>query len=378
MTEQETTTEEARQMIYGDNPPAPDHEDPEPVDIIGEIVNYLNTYMVFQTSDQPLALALWAVHTYTFDPSFPRSPWLTPYMYVNSNGPACGKSVLLELLEGIVRNPVTAGSLTASSLYRLVGDVKPTIMLDEVDTIAWNGADEGLRNTYNTGYKHNGFTYRTEGGEAVKFHTFAAKLLAGIRDDRNEIPRTILTRAIPINLAPKPADAEVEPFYSFMAGPVAEELAARIRIWVKQNALAIAEYMPKPDERLHSRQFELAFSLLGIARVAGCEQEAREAIIRLLAPEPEKERPEVRVFRIIKEAFDNQETEIGIGDKIHTATICAALGGINGKALSGILRPRGIDGNNTVQVGVKADGKPDVRKGYWRHQFVETWKEMGL
>jgi hypothetical protein len=338
-----------------------------PIDIIEEITSYLKRYMVFTNEDQPLALALWAIHTHTFSPGFPRAPWVTPYLYVNSAGPACGKTLLIELLEGIVLNPEKGGSMSSATMYRLIEAVHPTIMVDEVDTI-WNGAkNEDLRNTLNTGYKHGGYTWRTEGGEPVKFSTFTPKLLAGIRDSQHEIPETVRTRSIPITLHRKPAGSQTEIYYSFMGGPVAERIAELIVTWVKVYALKISEYMPKPVQDMTPRGFEISMPLLQIAHAAGIETQAREALVRLLAPEPEKEDTQARMLRIIWEAFDLS----GL-DKIHTATLCEALGGVTGKHLANSLKPLGITGNNTMQIGTK------VAKGYWRYQFEEAWERMGI
>lgn len=339
----------------------------EPVSILDQITGYLNRWMVFSNEDHPLILALWVLHTYTFQESFPRAPWVTPYLYVNSSGPACGKTLLLDLLKPITYAARLTGDMSSAAMFRRIEESRPTLLIDEVDTI-WNGAKhDDLRRTLNTGYKHGGSTDRVSGNTVETFSTFCPKVLAGIRDHVSEIPQTILSRSIPITLTRKSSDEKRETWYSFIAEPIGEELAAIAKAWIIVNAEKIISHMPEPGYGLESRQFEISMPLLQIAHALGVEQEARDALAVLLAPEPEKELPIVTALRTIKQAYDEGEA-----DKLYSRDL-AALFGWSTKKLSATLKPLGIDGSNTMQV----DGAP-AAKGYWRSQFVESWERFGI
>lgn len=334
--------------------------------IIDQISDYTCRYMAFADQDQPLIIALWTLHTWTFSETFPRKPWTTPYLYVHSAQKQSGKTLLIDLLESIVLNPERTVDMSSSVLFRLIEAVQPTLFIDEVDTI-WSGArNEALRGILNGGYKHGGYVWRTEALEPRKFATFSPKLLSGI--DNGQLPDTVRDRSIPIKLQRKTPDSKVEIYYSMDAGPEAETLTGLISAWVDTNGKRISEYRPAPIEDINPRAFEIAFPLLQIAHTAGCEPEARAAMSRLLAPQPDKDTPEVSVLRSIRTLFDDTGAS-----KLHTQTILDRLatdmdGSMNGKKLGTILALFDISGSNTMIIN-------NYRaKGYNRYQFKDAWE----
>lgn len=336
--------------------------------ILDEIKDYLNTYMVFPEPDQDTIVALWSLHTWTFSPSFPRSPWTTPYLYVHSPEKQSGKSLLIELCESLTLNPEKMLGTTSSVLFRLIESRRPALFIDEVDTIWTNGgsSNEEMRKVLNGGYKHGGYIWRNapgpDGPEPQQFSTFCPKFLAGI-DDGN-LPDTIADRAIPIRLRRKRPDEKRELYYSFMAGPKAEELSTHIKEWISTNAVKIAEYMPTPIEEMNPRGFEISMPLLQIAHALKIEKRVREVLKGFLAPRPEKDSPGVALLRAIKAAFDAEGA-----DALHTATILTHLGSSwNGKLMASRLRPYEITSPQPVLVNNK------YLKGYYRHQFEDAWE----
>ena len=103
--------------------------------ILNEISDYLTTYMHFENPDHAFVLSLYVLHTYTFSPNFPRAPWTTPYIYISSTGPACGKSLLLDLLSNLCHRSRKTGSMSAAAMFRIIEDMQPTLMVDEIDTV---------------------------------------------------------------------------------------------------------------------------------------------------------------------------------------------------------------------------------------------------
>jgi len=333
--------------------------------ITDAIQTYLKTYMAFPDDDQPLIVALWILHTWTFSQSFPRKPWTTPYLYVHSPEKQSGKSLLIELSESLVLNPEKVLGMTSAVLFNLIEQRQPALFIDEVDTI-WSGAkNEELRGVLNGGYKHGGYIWRNrpgpDGPEPTKFSTFCPKLLAGI--DNGQLPDTIADRCIPIRLRRKREDQQTEIYYAFMAGPIAESLAAEIGDWVSANAEKIIDYMPKPLQGISPRAFEISMPLLQIAHALGIEKTAREALSRLLAPQPEKDSPGIALLRKIREIFDETGAE-----KLHTQMILERLGDSwNGKLLSNRLRPYEIEPPTIILIGNKN------LRGYYRHNFDDAW-----
>ena len=342
--------------------------------IADKIEEYLNTYMVFPDPDQAKVVALWVLHTWTFAESFAAKPMTTPYLYINSEGPRSGKTLLIDLLEPIALNSERTIDMTSSVMFRLIETVHPTLFVDEVDAV-WSGAkNEGLRGVLNGGYKHSGYVWRNVGGEPTKFGTFSPKLLAGI--DNGMLPDTVASRSIPIRLrrvatlddqgqlvAPDGSTREI--YYSFMAEEAADQIVKEIQAFMAEWTAHWTRYTPKPIPGINPRAWEIAFPLVQVAHALGIEDETRELLARVLAPQPEKDSPGVAMLRTIKAAFEDRKA-----DKLHTADICAALGeGWNGKLLSARLREFHVTPPTTMIVGNR------TLKGYYKHQFKTAWED---
>jgi hypothetical protein len=63
-------------------------------------------------------------------PSFDISPRLA----ITSPEKQCGKTTLLDVLSCLAWRPMTTGSITAASIFRVVEKVQPTLLIDEADT----------------------------------------------------------------------------------------------------------------------------------------------------------------------------------------------------------------------------------------------------
>lgn len=68
------------------------------------------------TDVQADAVALWAQHTHAMDAADS-----TPYLRITSDGPASGKTRLLEVCEQLVHNPWLTGRVTGPAMVRKVG-----------------------------------------------------------------------------------------------------------------------------------------------------------------------------------------------------------------------------------------------------------------
>jgi hypothetical protein len=333
---------------------------PEAIMITDTITTYLNRFMSFRDEDQPLTIALWVLHTYTFSESFPWGPWTTPYLYVHSSESRSGKTTLIDLLEPIVLNAERATDMSSAAMFRLIETVQPALFIDEVDTL-WSGAkNETMRSTLNGGYKRGGYTWRSVGGEAVKFNTFCPKLLAGI--DNGHLPETVGSRCLPIELTRMPTNAATETYYAHLAGPEAEAVSDAIVDFISEYAQHVSsdQYTPKPIDGLNPRHFEIVMPLLQVAHYLNIEEEARAMFLRIFATKPRKDTTEAASLRIIRNLFDELHTE-----KLHTATICVALGeGWNGKLLGKrITEPLEIGSPTTFGWNGR------TAKGYYRFQF---------
>jgi uncharacterized protein DUF3631 len=118
-------------------------------------------------------LALWVVHTYAFE-----LREVTTYVGIESPEKRCGKTTLLTVLSKLVNRPVLASNISSPAFFRVIEEVKPTLLIDEADTFL-QGNDE-LRGILNSGYsRDSAFVWRV-GGQAAKVRSAEGRV-AGVR-----------------------------------------------------------------------------------------------------------------------------------------------------------------------------------------------------
>lgn len=330
--------------------------------ILDEIASFLERFLVFQDAMYSRIIALWILHTWTFGEFFPMRPWVTPYLYIWSKTPRAGKSTVIRVARALCLNPEVSGDITSAALFKLIESEHPTLLIDEVDTV-FNGSGEGnesFRRSLNTGYEASGTATRGVGKEVQKYSTFCAKLLAGINSLDSDLPETVRTRSIPVELVtahPK------ERFYAHKAGPEAMLLAEKIDAWIRSHGEAIISYEPELIESMDPRAFEISFPLLQLAHALGVEAEIRTALIRMLAPPLPKDEPHVALLRQIREVFDEKGR-----DKVHTAEILEKLGDSwNGHLLKSRIKPYVVGDAENFRVNGKGG------RGYRRAQFADAF-----
>jgi hypothetical protein len=162
--------------------------------LVSDLTAFIESYVVM-TEAQTLVVALWAIHTHCFQ-AFEQ----TPYLAVTSPEKQCGKSRLLEVIELLVARPWMAIVPSEAVLYRQVHFSKPTLLLDEVDTIFNPQAAkyyEGHRAILNAGHRQGAMVPRCVGPkqQIENFRTYCPKMLAGI----GTLPDTVADRSVPIN-----------------------------------------------------------------------------------------------------------------------------------------------------------------------------------
>jgi putative DNA primase/helicase len=142
-----------------------------------------------------VALALWSVGTYCFDEFR-----IWPRLLINSPEKRCGKTSLLEILGAIVKRALSASNCTPASMFRVIDQVQPTLLLDEGDTFL--NSSEELRGIVNCGHsKATGFVVRCTGDEhnVQRFSAWSPLAIAMI----GQPPGTIVDRSICVSLRRK-------------------------------------------------------------------------------------------------------------------------------------------------------------------------------
>jgi hypothetical protein len=290
-------------------------------DILAQVEEFLCRYIAFRGAAQSPVIALWVAHSHAiaaFD--------YTPYLHVSSPEKRCGKSRLLDLLILLVRAAWCAVSPSEAVIYRKIAQSCPTLLLDEVDTIFSGGKDEnkeGLRALLNAGFTRSATVPRCVGPqhEIKDFPVFCAKVIAGI----GRLPDTVADRSVPIILARKTREQNVERFRTRDAAGFAEGIRAALAAWAGDETTItnLRAARPMLPDFLGDRQADICEPLLAIADAAGGEwpERARTALAELFAGgEGDADSLGTKLLDAMRHAF----TEAGT-DRLSTDQILDAL-----------------------------------------------------
>jgi hypothetical protein len=249
---------------------------------------------------QRILLALWVIHTYLVDVADQ-----TPYIAITSPEPRCGKSFLLELLELLVSKGWYVTGPSEPVVFRTIHGSQPTLLLDEYDTIFGPKTaqfHEGLRQLLNVGHRPGARVPRCVGQSLTPqdFNVYCPKALGGI----GHLPATVADRAIVILMKRKTPNENVDQFRKRRvianAGPVAE----KIRTWAGENREALKGAEPELPEQLNDRMQDACECLIAIADLLGDGELARQAIIEVVAEEPEShETTKLKVLRDLRTLY---------------------------------------------------------------------------
>ncbi len=342
----------------------------KPNPLVSELTDFIKRFVVMGDA-KTLVVAMWIIHTHCVESSVQ-----TPYLAVTSPERQCGKSRLLEVMELLVARPWMAVLPSEAVVYRNISENKPTLLLDEVDTI-FNPrtADkyEGLRALLNAGHRRGATVPRCVGSsnEVVEFSTFGPKVLAGI----GMLPDTVADRSIPVRLERKRRDEKVERFNRRSVEPESAGLRERIEAWAKSNAAALdGVQVPMPEE-LSDREQDGCECLVAIAKKLKCSVRVRKALIELFTSErlDDQESMRLRLLRDIQKVFGDRKV-------MSTEALISALYAIEEAPWSNYygrgLEPRDV-GNllrqfdvSSTTVALKGGSR---KKGYKRDDLSEAW-----
>jgi hypothetical protein len=256
--------------------PADDKPHPEPVKL-GPLLELLTERMrshVAFTENQALAVALWAVFTWTHD-AFTHSPQLL----VTSVEANSGKSTLLGLVGLLARKGLQLISPSPAVTFRIIEAWHPTLICDEADDQFKDNPD--LRSVFNSGWTRGSGVPRChpETNEPEIFHTFCPKAI-GMKGKR--IPDTTLSRCIVVEMKRKKPGTNVKDFDHLDD----ERLASTRRLmarWARDNINRLRTTNPTMPEGFENRLRANWRPLLAIAELAGADwaKAARNAAIEL-------------------------------------------------------------------------------------------------
>lgn len=272
--------------------------------IIQDIVARNKRYCYLEKHEH-LVIAFWILHTHLFGKpdelrdvaSIARTCKQTPYLLFTSAESGTGKSLVLDLVAELVRNPV-GGDVSAAYSARVVEtNNRPTLIVDELGGIfrSQEGTDHQMVTVWKNGWttgRGSSYGRVAKNEETRSWSTFCPKMGACVGRDLN-IDEQLSRRFI--NIRMEPHDEEVDELeqihldYDSQEDATANEdrlLRERCQTYCQNNedAIAIAWKKikrPKTSETLGPKERQKYRSLLALAEHAGMYSELEKAVLVL-------------------------------------------------------------------------------------------------
>ncbi len=350
---------------------------PPPVDgaaILDELRATVTRYVILPTPEAADAVTLWIAATHA-QPAWAHAPRLV----IRAPEKRCGKSRLLDIVEGTCHNPLITVNASPAAVYRAIGvdTSPPTLLVDEADTIFGGknaDANEDLRGLLNAGHQRNRPTIRWDHNTRTleKIPTFAMAALAGI----GAMPDTIEDRAVVIRMRRRALGEKVAPYRHRRDRPALITLAARLAEWLGNNLTHLEA--AEPVMPLEDRAADTWEPLIAVADLAGgtWPTRARTAALTLTAARDEAAAASDRI-RLLADC----RTAFADLDAIPTTVLLDRLKtdpeapwadygttGLTAMKLGGLLREYDIR-SDTIRFGIPTG----QAKGYRRSDFVDAW-----
>jgi hypothetical protein len=262
---------------------------PTLADVLRDVCPFIRRHVVL-TPDQIVLITLWIAHTHVIEAAD-----YTPYLHVTSATKETGKTRLLEVLKLLVAHPWYTARVSPAVLLRKIDAEHPTLLLDEGDA-AFNGEKEyaeALRGLLNTGYQRNGTASLCVGqGKRITykdFSTFSPKAIAGI----GNLPDTVTSRAIRIELKRRKKDEIVQKFRERDAQQEVHRIRESLVMCLRRESIldALRAARPVMPEGLRDCAEDVSEPLLAIADLAGggWSKAARKAVVAIMGTTPEQD-----------------------------------------------------------------------------------------
>jgi hypothetical protein len=363
--------------------------------ILDDIYDYVGRFVVFPSDHARVAWTLWVAHTYFID------VWYnTPRLHIVSAEKRCGKTTLLNITKLLVNKPIAIVNPTPASLYTLIEQEHPTLLLDEIDRTFSKKDTSDITSIVNSGFERGANVPRVtiEPKRKVEFfNVFGPMMLVGI--DKHNMPDTIADRSIAIRLKRRIGAEKVEPYRPRKKAAQGVALRERLEAW----ASAVSDKAREMDDPIfprgiESRQADKWEAIFVVADVAdatdGTEdtansrgtawgQKARQAALFFLKEEQETETTSHSEL-ILKDIDNIFRHELFAKDKYSTSGLLDKLVNLSesiwsnyefGKPLSArglgrLLEPHGI---KSKMIRFKDGTREDQARGYYKSQFEDAW-----
>lgn len=341
---------------------------------LDSIKTFLERFIAYPTPESATAHVLWIAHTHLIDvlENTPRLAFLSPE-------PGSGKSRAMELTEVLVPRAVLTVNSTPAYVFRKISDEAglPTLLQDEADAVfSKKDGNEDLRGLYNSGYRRGATAGRAviRGREIFteEFPSFCAVALAGL----NQLPDTLMTRSIIVNMKRRRPDQDVEPYRRRVNGEEAACLAGELAALGEELKTELGNPWPVLPESIQDRDADLWEPLIAIADAVGglWPLMARETAVIMVADAKDKPATlgikllsDIRVILTERERLSTHEL-LDVLIKLELSPWASIKGEpIDSRFLARTLTKYDIETSKSFKINGQ------VLRGYDRSQFVDAW-----
>lgn len=241
----------------------PWHEPVKLSEVADEVYEIIKKFIILD-EHQARAATLWIVASWFVDEIN-----CAPILLINAPEKACGKTQLLTVLAKIANKSAQASNITVSVLFRLIEKYRPTLFIDEIETILKE--NEELRGIINAGHtRDSAYVWRSvakaDDYEPKKFFVWGMKAIAGI--NAIKLAETVTSRSIIIQLRRKKPDETVERLRHAEDG-IFNRLKAKLARCALDYYQEVRNSKPYLPEELSDRNQDNWEPLLQIALIAG-------------------------------------------------------------------------------------------------------------
>jgi hypothetical protein len=305
------TESEQREAELANPEPWPDEVDG--AKLADEIVEVIRRHVVMG-QQKANAITLWIFLSY-----LEAAVDCLPILAIRSPEKRCGKTTLLDVLGRLVNKPLQSSNCSVAAIYRVIENLRPTLLIDEVDT--WLKDNDEARGVINSGHtRGSAFVLRCnmDSGEPERFSTWAPKVLAGI----GRLSDTLADRSIAIQLerrTPKDQVTKLRDVDPAQFNRIAQQL---IR-WANDHIEELKEVRPLIPNALNDREGDNWFPLLAIAEQIGGHWTAlAQAAAQALSSSDDAESIPTQLLIALKGIFDQSPDEpflatIGLVDELN-------------------------------------------------------------
>ena len=241
----------------------PWHEPIDPAQLLDDITATILRFVVLD-KHQAQAAALWVSVCWFVDVID-----CAPIALINAPEKACGKTQLLTLLGKLAPRTAQASGISPSVLFRMIESYKPTLFIDEIETVL--NDNEDLRGLINAGHtRDSAYVWRSvakgDDFEPRRFSVWGMKAVAGI--NAIKLAETVTSRSIIFELRRKKNDETITRLRH--AEPnLFNDLGAKLARFADDCSQQVSATRPNLPDELGDRDQDNWEPLLQVASVAG-------------------------------------------------------------------------------------------------------------